>query len=133
MSSLYSRFSLVSLLLVLISFSSGYSTRGVQANTNAITGTVHGLDGPISGAHVRVRAAQDLTLTNSHGEFTINGLTPGVEIEPDRLVGRLLRRQPAGYAACQRNNFQSTHISHYGQGNLYLGFTYTGNFRKSLR
>jgi hypothetical protein len=81
MSSLYSRFSLVSLLLVFISFSSGYSTRGVLANTNAITGTVHGLDGPISEAHVRVRAAQDLTLTNSHGEFTINGLTPGVEIE----------------------------------------------------
>jgi hypothetical protein len=76
-----SRLALVLLLISVVGISSGYSTQAVKANTETITGTVTDADGTIAGAHVRVRATENLTLTDGNGEFSINGLTPGEEIE----------------------------------------------------
>ena len=55
---------------------------GVQADPLAsVTGTVVDAEGPVTGARVRVRATDNLTLTATDGRFTLAGLAEGEEIE----------------------------------------------------
>ena len=53
----------------------------VSANSATITGTVTDIDGPVTGAHVRVRATDNLTITNNTGNFILTGLESGQNVE----------------------------------------------------
>jgi len=55
--------------------------KGVSANTETISGTVVDDHGPIAGARVRIRATENMTLTNNSGEFTLMGLIAGESVE----------------------------------------------------
>jgi hypothetical protein len=50
-------------------------------NLAEVSGLVMDAGGPVAGARVRVRATENLTLTNAFGEFTLSGLAPGEEVE----------------------------------------------------
>ena len=53
----------------------------VSAVSATITGTVTDADGPVTGAHVRVRATDILTITNITGNFILTGLESGQNVE----------------------------------------------------
>ena len=75
------RLSLVFLLLPLFGISLVYAVHGARADASIITGSVLGNDGPVPGAHVRVRATENLVFSGNQGEFSLGGLTDGEEIE----------------------------------------------------
>jgi len=53
----------------------------VSADSATITGTVTDIDGPVTGAHVRVRATDNLIFTDSMGNYTLSGLISGEAVE----------------------------------------------------
>ena len=55
----------------------GVSSQG----TGTVSGLVRDASGPVPGAHVRVRATENLTFTLTDGTFTLEDLAEGVKIE----------------------------------------------------
>jgi hypothetical protein len=53
----------------------------VAAPAATVSGTVMDVGVPVAGARVRVRATENMTLTNSAGEFTLTDLTAGEGVE----------------------------------------------------
>ena len=53
----------------------------VSANSGTISGTVVDSQGPLAGARVRVRATENMTLTDQSGAFILTGLTAGQGVE----------------------------------------------------
>ena len=67
------------LLLILLIWSISFQPAGADSAT--ISGTVEDGNGQVEGAHVRVRATGNFTLTADDGSFNLGGLTAGEEIE----------------------------------------------------
>lgn len=67
--------------VLLLGINRGFSSREVSAIDSSISGIVVDTQGAVPGAHVRVRATQDFTLTGNAGEFSLDGLDTGVEVE----------------------------------------------------
>ncbi len=59
----------------------GLWLQAVSAGQGVVQGAVMGPDGPISGARVRVRATDNLTISGPEGLFVLDGLTVGQRIQ----------------------------------------------------
>jgi nitrate/TMAO reductase-like tetraheme cytochrome c subunit len=69
------------LLFSLVAISMGLWLGEAAAGSATVSGTVVDAEGPIPGSSVRVRATANQTLSNSSGDFTLDGLTPNETIE----------------------------------------------------
>ena len=69
------------LLLITFGTNAGSPVQGAISAMEIVSGSVVGIDGPLPGAHVRVRAEPEFTITNTYGEFVLGELTPGEVVE----------------------------------------------------
>jgi hypothetical protein len=75
------RLTWILLLFSLVAISMGLWLGEAAAGSATVSGTVVDAEGLIPGSSVRVRATANQTLSNSSGDFTLDGLTPNETIE----------------------------------------------------
>jgi hypothetical protein len=67
--------------VVVIFMGLGQTTLSLTAQSSTVSGIVVDESGPVTGAHVRVRATENSTITDANGQFTLEALDTGQEIE----------------------------------------------------